>query len=116
VRKADTLCITGRLVEIELKILAGFKGYWPIGKGADAKLGPLKINKDRRRPPIFLFERTDVPDDFRTIRLGTVAHIDAEGIGPGLEELFDHFWRPAGGTKCGENTNPARARQNVSMV
>ena len=70
---------------------------------ADPELGPLKIEQDRRRAVEFLFERSDMLDQFGLLLLVAVAHVDSKRIGAGEHELADHSRVARGGPESCEN-------------
>ena len=92
------------------EIRTGFQFHFAASKGSDAQLGALQIDQYRRRAIIGLFQRADVRDQLGFVGLFTVAHIDAESVCTGAEQLFDHLGRIAGGSQCREDTDLAHTR------
>ena len=99
-RQIDAVRVPRRLVGIQPETIARAQFNLALGKGADAQLGPLQIHQDCRGPVIRFFKRADIGDQLRLVGLLAMAHVHAEGIGAGAEQLFDHFGRVAGGAQC----------------
>ena len=109
-RQVHARCITCLLAGIEPERICGFQLHLATRKGAYAQFWALQVDKDRRRAVIGFFERTDIRDQLRFFGLFAMAHVDAKGIRPCTEQLFDHFRRVARGTQCREDTDLAHAR------
>jgi hypothetical protein len=58
---------------------------------ADSKLGALKVEQDRRRPPELFLERADMIDQLRLLLLVAVAHVDPERVRAGKHQPADHL-------------------------
>ena len=123
----STVVVTGanRGLGLELARVYAARGDTVIGgcrnpaaalELADAKLGSLEIGEDRRRPVEFLLEPAYRFDDLCMVRMGAVAHVDAEGIRAGLRQPSDHVGRGARRTEGGENTHLAAARNELAGV
>ena len=65
--------------------------------------------EDRNRAAKALLDRADRGDGFGMGGVVAVAHVDAEGVGAGAHQLFDHFRAAAGGAEGGKDLYLAAA-------
>ena len=89
-RQLHAAGVAGVRVAVEDEALALFEHRPAALELADAKLGALQVEQDRRRAVEFLFERPDRVDQLGLLLLVAVAHVDAEGVGAGQHQLADH--------------------------
>src|SRR3546814_15978717 len=74
----------------ERKRLAGRQGDLSGGKRADSQLGSLQVGENADRPAAALLDGANPLDQQAHRVMAGMTHIDAEEIGPGLEQLLDH--------------------------
>jgi len=96
VRQAGARFIAGCGIAVEREVARMPDHRLPVLERAYAQLGPLQVRQDRDRAAIFLFERPDRRNGFAVDCVIAVAHVDAEGIGPRLEQPRQHLRRAAG--------------------
>ena len=77
---------------------------------ADAQLRPLQVAQDRHRAAHILFDLADRGDGFAVSFVIAVAHVDAERVGPGQQQLLDHFRAAAGWPQRCQDLDLAAAR------
>ena len=109
VRQAYSRRVAVLRVPVEAEALAGDQLDLAVSKGADTQLRALQVGEDRRRAHKRLFEAADRGDHRCVVGLHSVAHVDAKGISPGADQLFDHLGCIARRTQRGEHTNLAGA-------
>jgi hypothetical protein len=105
VREVDSLVVAGCFVAIEAEDLPLLQHCLVAAELADAKLRPLQVRDDRRRPLQILLQRADDLDQPAVVVMRAVAHVDAECIGAGLREPADHLGRIAGGPERRKDAN-----------
>src|SRR5690606_29841498 len=76
----------------------------------DAQLGALQVAQYRDRAVELLLQRADRLDDPGVGLVVAVAHVDAEGVGPGLEQPAKHVRVPARRAHGGEDLDLAASR------
>src|SRR3954452_7336526 len=87
----DPVAGAGCGVEVEANPLAFFKSDRTLGQASNPQLGPLQVGEHSNGPPGFLLDRTHDVVALLMLLLGAVAEIEAEHVGPGLEQRPDHF-------------------------
>ena len=110
VGQLDPAIVARRVAAIEREARAVADQRLAIGKGADAQLGSLQIGQDGDGPRELAFHGANGADGFGMDRVFAVAHVHAEGIGPCLEQRFQHVGIAAGGANRGEDLDLAVAR------
>ena len=88
-RKLDALRIARRGIAIENEGIAGVDARFPLRKGADPQFRPLQVCKNADRPVDLRLDRANRGMKVLQQLVGGVAHIDAEDIRAGQEELLD---------------------------
>ena len=99
-RQVHARGVAGRCVGVEHEGVAGFHRHRAAGERADPQLRPLQIDQDADRPAGVALDRADHAHQLAHALLAGVAHVDAEDVGAGLEQLRDHV---------GSSTRPDRA-------
>ncbi len=89
-----------------------------IGERADPQLGPLQVRKDRDRRAKVRFDLPDHRMALADLVVAAMAHVQAEHVGPGLEQLADHLVGVGGRAERGHDLDVAVAshRLRPSMV
>ena len=103
---SNALAVARRFLAIEDEALALFEHRSAALEMADAKLGPLQVEQDRRRPAEFFLERADTLDQLRFLLLVAVAHVDPEGVGAGQHQLADHLRRRSRRARASPGSSP----------
>ena len=106
-RQAHAGVIAGRRVTVELEMARVADNGAAILERADAQFWPLQVAQDGDRAAIFLLGLAHMRDGFGMGGVVAMAHIDAERIGAGEDELGDHLGRTAGRAECCQNFNLA---------
>ena len=93
VRQVDTfgVALGHRQIKAELLPLNQFLGS--IGKGANAELGPLQIGQNADRATGIGFDLANVGMTAGNFTMVAMAHVQAEHIGPGVEQRQNHLIR-----------------------
>jgi hypothetical protein len=91
------------VVEIEAEGPTGLQLHRAAGEGADPQLRPLQVHQDADRAFVFLLDLADEVIALLVIRVGSVAEIEAEDVGAGLEQRGNLFARRAGRPECGQD-------------
>ena len=91
-------------VEVEADALSLFKRNWTLGQAADPQLGSLQVGQDDGTPGLLLDRAHDVVA-LLMLLVAAMAEVEAEHVGPGLEQRPDHVRagarRPEGGDNLG---------------
>ena len=112
-RQFDPIAIACLFVTVEHEHLPGAEHRRPVLEFADPKLGPLQIDQDGRRPLGVRFQVANRLHQFDFVGLRAVAHVDPEGIRPGVEQFANHLGAAARRAKRCENAHLARARMDL---
>ena len=92
-RQVDARCVTRRLVSVEDEDVVGQQLGFLRREGADANLRALQVSQDADGALQSRLDGADVMMELtQQVMLG-VAHVDAEHIHPGAEQLFQHLGR-----------------------
>ena len=109
-RQFDAGLVAGFGIAVEREMARMADHRLPVLELADAQLGTLQVGEDRDRAAELFLQRADRLDRLRMVGMFAMAHIDAEGVDPGLEQAGEHFGRPACRTDGGEDLDLAAAR------
>ena len=107
--------IARRRVAVEYEACAFLHHRRAAGEGAEPQLRPLQIDQDADRPRGVLFDAADHADQFAHAVLAGVAHIDAEHVGAGLEQLGDHCGVGRGGPQRGDDLGAAQPSHRLPL-
>ena len=89
-RKVYARVVAGRLVGIERKALPVIELCRTFGEGTKTQLRPLQVDEDADRAAVAAFDIANGLDQIAHLVMRRVAHVDAEHVGTGLEQLPDH--------------------------
>jgi hypothetical protein len=109
VGQADARFVARRRIAVEREVARMADHRLAIPELADPQLRPLQVAEDRNRAAKALLDRADRGDGFGMSGVVAVAHVDAEGVGAGAQQLFDHFRAAAGGAEGGKDLYLAAA-------
>ena len=115
VGQAHAFIVARRRITVEREVGAVLDEGLAALEGADAQLGPLQIAQDRDRAHQVLFDRAHVGDGLAVGVMVAMAHVDAEGVGPPLDQLGDGLLVAAGRAQRGQNLDLALALDATVM-
>src|SRR5262249_5266942 len=76
---------------------------------ADPEFGSLQVDQDADRPAVAGLDIADVGDELAHLVVRRVAHVDAEDVGAGLEQLADHRAVRRSRAQCRQDLDTAQA-------
>jgi hypothetical protein len=106
-RQVDPGRIAGLGIVVEREGLASRQHLLAVGELADAQLRPLQIGQDADRTADLFLDGAYAADQRAHQLMVGVAHIDAEDIGAGFEQLLQHLLGRGGRTDSGEDLDLA---------
>jgi hypothetical protein len=89
-RQLHAAVVAGRLVGIEREALAVLELRGAFGERAEPQLRSLQIDKDADRPAVAALDIANGLHQLTHLVVRGVAHVDAEHVRTGLEQLPDH--------------------------
>ena len=99
----------GALSESSTKLSPFLSWIAPSANDPSAELRALQVDQDADRAAIAALDIADGLDQFAHLVVRGVAHIDAEHVGAGLEQLADHRAVGRGGAKRCQDLDAAQA-------
>ena len=111
VREIDAVGIARRRIRIENEGLTVLQFGRVADEGAEPQLRSLEIHEDADRALGFALDGTDHLDPLGELLTSQMAHIDAEHVRTGVEQLLDHFRRIGCRAEGGDDLGAARALQ-----
>jgi hypothetical protein len=103
-----------RIVGVEREGLAAFQQGTVPREGADAQLRALEIRQDGDRTPVLRLDRADDLNAVAQPVPRQMAHVEAEHVCAGLEELADHLGGAGGRPKGRDDLGAPRASYHVT--
>jgi hypothetical protein len=91
VRQRDAAAGAGRGVEVEADPVPLFDGDRTLGQASDPQLGPLQVGENRNGAPGLLLNRAHDVVALLMLLVAAVAEVEAEHVGPGLEQGANHL-------------------------
>ena len=90
-RQRHPLARARRRVEVEAERFALGEPYRAVREPPDPQLWTLQVGEDRDRPAGFLLDRAHDVVARLMLLVAAMAEVEAEHVGPGLEQGADHF-------------------------
>ena len=110
-RQAHARFVAGFRIAVEREVARMANHRTAFLECADAQLWPLQVAQHRYRATNPLFQRADRGNGFGVGGVIAMAHVHAESIGPGAEQLFKHFGRAAGRAHRGKDLDLAATNE-----
>ncbi len=104
-RKIDPRGIPFGMVKIETENATLVQHLVAVLENTTAQLGSLQIRQNRNRSAHFFLDTADHCMAFTNIGMRAVAHVQAEHIGPGNEQILNHFAGIRGRTESRHDFN-----------
>ena len=106
-RQIDTRGSAERRVAIESEDVPLAQVHGAAGEGAKSQFGSLQIDEDADRAAGFFFKRTNHRHPLAHDVMRGVAHVDAEDVGAGGEQVRDRLAVARGGAEGGDDLDAA---------
>jgi hypothetical protein len=108
-RQVHALRVAGRGVRIERERRAVVEHGRAAGERSDPQLRSLQVDQDADGPAVVVLDLPDRRDQLAHAVVRGVAHVDAEHVGAGLEQLGDHRRIARRGAERGDDLGAAQA-------